>query len=146
MKMQNALASVCINGKYFPISKGMTEVEGLKIDLVLENRADNFYSWVVYLENNSDEKSPRITDFYGLDTAFSVNGKVKFNTLRGDDCSIYSFYPESFEMEQNTVITRSPTGARPSDTTAFPYFDIEDSEGKGWYVFYRQGYYTKGYY
>ncbi len=131
MELRETLASVCIGEKYVPIAKGLTTVAGLKIDLVLENKADNFYSWVVYLENESDEKSPRITDFYGLDTVVSLNGEAKFNTLRGDDCSIYSFYPECFALEEGTTVTRRPFGARSSSITAFPYFDIEDSEGKG---------------
>lgn len=131
MELKETLASVCLNGEYYPICQGVTSVGGLKIHLELENKADHFYSWVVYLENDSEERSPVITNFYGLDTTFMLDGAVKFNTLRGDDCSVYSFYPESFALDAGTVITRSPVGARSSDTTAFPYFDVVDAEGKG---------------
>ena len=129
--MNGALASVHINGEYFPIKQGVSSFAGLQFNLVLENKAENLYSWVVYLKNDSDEKSPRITKFYGLDTSFSLSGKVMFNTLRGDDSSTYSFYPECFELADGERILRSPHGGRSSNTTAFPYFDMVDSKGKG---------------
>ncbi len=51
--------------------------------------------------------------------------------MRGDECSTRSFFPQSFKIEENQTITRAPIGARSSNYTAFPYFDIVDSEGKG---------------
>ncbi len=131
MKLSKNLASINIGGEYFAIKKGAQKIGNLKINLVFENKAKNLYSWVVYLENDSDENSPRITNFYGLDTTFSLKGDVKFNTLRGDDNSIYSFFPESFDLVDGQTVERIPTGGRSSNTTAFPYFDIEDSTGKG---------------
>lgn len=131
MKLTDSIASVNIDGKYIPISKGITKVGNIAIYLVLENKADNLYSWVVYLENNSDEKSPRIRELLGLDTVIKVKGETKFNTLRGDDNTIYSFFPESYDVIDGETITRSPLNGRPSDTTAFPYFDMEDTNGDG---------------
>ncbi len=131
MKLDKNLASINIGGEFFAIQKGEQKIGNLKINLDLENKTDNLYSWVVYLENDSDENSPRITNFYGLDMSFLFKGDVKFNTLRGDDNTIYSFFPESFDLTDGQNIQRRPTGGRSSNTTAFPYFDIEDCEGKG---------------
>lgn len=131
MKLQEALASVKVDGQYIPLRAGKQTIGSLKIDLVLENKAADLYSWVVYLENDSDRVSPRITEFFGMDLSLSVSGRAKLNTLRGDDCTIYSFYPESFPLTENAAVTRSPFGGRSSNVTAFPYFDIVDARGSG---------------
>jgi len=131
MKLPNTLASVRVNETYIPLSQGITTVQGLKFELVLENKTENLYSWVVYVENTTDAPSPRITDFMGMDLTLPLNGSARLNTLRGDDCTIHSFYPETFPMEDGSAITRAPIGGRSSNTTAFPYFDVEDASGEG---------------
>lgn len=125
------IASVKIGGEYYPIgAKGLT-VGNIKISVEFENKAEDLYSWVINVLNDSEENSPRITELMGMDLDLAVTDEVKFNTLRGDDCTIYSFYPESFELNDGTSIDRAPLGARSSNTTAFPYFDIVDSKGEG---------------
>lgn len=131
MKLTENLASVNIGGEYVPLSKGTTTVGKLKFDLALENKTDGLYSWVVCLENDSEERSPRIREFLGLDMVIPVKGAARLNTLRGDDCTIYSYYPESFSLTDGETVSRRPTGGRSSNTTAFPYFDIEDETGNG---------------
>ena len=131
MTLPQSIASVNVGGTHVPLSKGMTTLGSLKFDLVLEHKAKNLYSWVVYLENDSDQPSPRIREFLGLDMLLPVRGAVRLNTLRGDDCTIYSFYPEEFTLAEGETVTRSPTGARSSSVTAFPYFDIADEKGNG---------------
>lgn len=131
MKLPESLASVHLNGVRFPLGTGITTIGQLKFNLVMEQNADNFYSWVVSLENDSDERSPRISEFLGMDISFPTNGKTQLNTLRGDDCTLQSFFPESFDLTDGTTIKRRPTGGRSSNVTAFPYFDIVDSAGEG---------------
>lgn len=131
MHLPETFASVRVGGRYLPLGKGITTAENVKFHLVLENRAENLYSWVVYLENDSDLPSPRIQELLGLDLCIPVTGKAQLNTLRGDDCTVYSFYPESFSLEDGDRVSRRPTGGRSSNTTAFPYFDIEDETGAG---------------
>ena len=131
MMLSENLASVNIGGNYIPLSQGCTTIGKLKFDLTLEHKADGLYSWVVYLENDSGERSPRIREFLGLDMTIPVKGTTQLNTLRGDDCTIYSFYPESFSLTDGKTVSRRPTGGRSSNTTAFPYFDIEDETGNG---------------
>ena len=131
MHLSETFASVRVGGTYLPLGKGITTAENVKFHLVLENKAENLYSWVVHLENDSDLPSPRIQEFLGLDLCIPVTGKAQLNTLRGDDCTIYSFYPESFSLEDGDTVSRRPTGGRSSNTTAFPYFDSEDESGAG---------------
>ena len=131
MNLPETFASVRMDGTYLPLGNGITTAGGLKFHLTLENKAENLYSWVVYLENDSDLPSPRIREFLGLDLCLPVTGKAQLNTLRGDDCTIYSFYPETFSLEEGDAVSRRPTGGRSSNTTAFPYFDIEDETGTG---------------
>lgn len=131
MTLPENIASVNVGGEHRLLSKGITTVANLKFDLVLENKADSLYSWVVYLENDSDEPSPRIREFLGLDMRIPVQGTAQLNTLRGDDCTIYSYYPETFSLTEGETVFRRPTGGRSSNTTAFPYFDIEDETGAG---------------
>lgn len=125
------VASIKIGGKFFSLKQGAVNIDGLKIELKMENRAENLYSWVVYVENESDERSPIITELYGLDLSLSVEGRATLNTLRGDNGTVYSFFPESFDLKDGESVSRAPTGARSSDTSAFPYFDIVDSQGNG---------------
>lgn len=131
MRLPESIASVNVDGIRYRLGCGVTEIGKLKFELKLENKAESFYSWVVYLENESDERSSRIRELMGLDILIPVSRAARLNTLRGDDCSIHSFYPESFDLNDGEVITRSPVGGRSSDTTAFPYFDVVDSEGNG---------------
>ena len=131
MGRKETLASLKVDGQYIPLRAGKQTVGDLKIDLVLENKAADLSSWVVYLENDSDRVSPRITEFFGMDRSLSVSGRAKLSTLRGDDCTIYSFYPEEFTLAEGETVTRSPSGARSSSVTAFPYFDLADEQGDG---------------
>ena len=131
MKLAENLASVRIDGVKYALKSGETRIENLKFDLQLENKAENLYSWVVYLENDSDERSPGIQALMGMDMRLPAAGKVRLNTLRGDDCSMRSFFPESYDLTEGVTVSREPTGARSSDTTAFPYFDVVDSAGEG---------------
>ena len=131
MKFPEKIASVRIAGEYVPLSKGITVIGKLKFHLELENKADNLYSWLISLENDSNDHSPRIQEFLGLDMTLRAEGDAQLNTLRGDDCTIYSYYPESFDLADGVTVSRRPTGGRSSNTTAFPYFDIEDETGAG---------------
>ena len=131
MKFPENIASVRIAGEYVPLSKGITVIGKLKFHLELENKADNLYSWLISLENDSNDHSPRIQEFLGLDMTLRAEGDAQLNTLRGDDCTIYSYYPESFDLADGVTVSRRPTGGRSSNTTAFPYFDIEDETGAG---------------
>lgn len=128
---ETKIASVKIDGKYFGLSMGETTIGEIKVVIDVENKSDGLYSWIVYLKNNSDTVSPRISEFYGLDYHFDVQGNATLNTLRGDDCTIHAFYPETFALEDNSVVVRKPLGARSSNTSAFPYFDILDDNQDG---------------
>ena len=131
MTLPAKFASVNVGGEYILLGEGCTAVGNLQFRLTLEKKATNLYSWVIYLENDSDLPSPRIREFLGLDLCLPITGNAQLNTLRGDDCTIYSFYPETFSLEDGDAVSRRPTGGRSSNTSAFPYFDIEDASGAG---------------
>jgi alpha-galactosidase len=131
MKSNEYIASVNIGDSYYKLKKGETVISNLKFTINLENQAEGLYAWTVYLENLSIEKSPRIRNFLGLDTTINVKGKTILNTLDGDTCSIESFAPRSFNLNNGTILEREPCGARPSNYTAFPYFDLKDESEYG---------------
>jgi alpha-galactosidase len=129
--MNEYIASVNIDGKYYPLGVGKNKIGDIAFSIDIENRSDGLYSWIVNLENDSNEKSPRIREFFGIDTTVKVKGETVLNTLRGDDCTVRSFFPESFALCDGASIVREPFGGRSSNTTAFPYFDIKDESDRG---------------
>ena len=129
--MTEFIASVNIDGKYHPLRAGESRIGDLLFSVDVENMEAGFYSWVVRLTNDSDERSPRIRELFGLDTIVDVCGQAMLNTLRGDDCTVRSFFPESFSLYDGDSVIREPLGGRSSNTTAFPYFDINDESDHG---------------
>ena len=74
--------------------------------------------------NNSSKNSLQITETNVLDHTFDCKSTAFLHTLRGDDCSQSSFLPIDREIAVGEEIVFIPTGGRPSNATAFPYFDI----------------------
>ena len=60
MKLNKNLASINIDGKYYQLKRGENKIGDLKFTIDVENKAENLFCLVVYLENQSEEKSPRI--------------------------------------------------------------------------------------
>lgn len=125
------LASVNIGGVRYALFEGITKIENVSCVLHLERPDKHLYSWYMELHNHSDNPSPRIAELLGMDIAVPVYGNVRLNTLRGDDNTLESFFPEEFDLEDEDEIVRKPFGARSSNTTAFPYFDLIDETGTG---------------
>ncbi len=71
------------------------------------------------------EKSESIKDIRSLSFAAKCSGKAVLRTLKGDNCSKESFLPLSFDLTDGDILTFAPTGGRSSNTTAFPFFDID---------------------
>lgn len=131
MDKNTQLASIVIGGRYYPLMEGTVVLDGVECAVELENPSEGLYSWLVRVKNVTDGKSPRIQKLLGFDFSVPVSGSAEFHTLRGDDCTSNSFMPEDFSLENGERIVRKPTGGRSSNTTAFPYFDVVDEEGKG---------------
>lgn len=125
------IASVTIGGCIYALRAGATDIGFLRAELTLEQKSEGLFGWFVRLTNTGAVDSPRVTDFDGLHLRFPVSGLAVLNTLRGDDCSERSFWPEAFALDEGCDISREPTGGRSSDTAAFPYFDIADASGRG---------------
>lgn len=131
VSQKSQLASVNIGGVHCVLSEGETKIGEVSCVLHLEHPDKQLYSWYVEIHNHSDQPSARISELLGMDIAVPVQGNVRFNTLRGDDCTLSSFFPEEFILKEEEEIVRKPVGARSSNTTAFPYFDLIDEAGAG---------------
>ncbi|MCL2814290.1 MAG: alpha-galactosidase [Oscillospiraceae bacterium] len=88
--------------------------------------------WTVYLKNCGTLETPVIENIQGLDVSFEKNDKNDKNekspfvikTIRGDDCSASSFKPITVNLSEIGNYKSEPSGGRPTNTTAFPYFNI----------------------
>ena len=89
--------------------------------------------WVFYLSNTGTEPTPIIEQFMPLDTATLLGddlprGSVTLRWSNGDGCTAASFLPHD-----ETLATDRPRafGARSSDTSCFPFFNVKGPDG-GW--------------
>ena len=102
---------------------------GLVAILNYERIAYRFTKWTVILRNEGTEKTPQITDFFGIDLEFPVEGDAAWESIRGDVCGAESFLPERIELPDGAVIEKEACGGRSSQGDAFPYFDLETAHG-----------------
>lgn len=113
-------ASVKLDGNYFFAEDScdhgvLTEISDIENGYVYRK---------LKLTNLCDGNSPQITELYTIDHTFECKNAASMHTLRGDDCSKESFLPIDRKINIGEEIIMAPTGGRPSNTTAFPYFDI----------------------
>ena len=81
--------------------------------------------WTVYLKNRGTGDTPLIENLYGMDLCFESGGDpVVIKTIKGDDCSASSFEPIEVELGEAGRYQSSPAGGRPTNSTAFPYFNV----------------------
>ena len=124
--MLNIRASVKIDGVCHEIVSNCTAIDGIQARLFCENPAEGLYNATAYLENGAS-RSGRITELYGLDITVPLDAAetLRFGTLTGDSNDGKSFRPADRVLNPGDTVVREPFGARPSNTTAFPYFDLE---------------------
>lgn len=116
----NLQASLKIGGEYFNVDS----IYNSKIQVKLTESGEGYIYRRMELCNKGTENSPQITEPYTLDHTFECKDTVYLHTLRGDDCTANSFLPIDRTIEIGETITFTPTGGRPSNATAFPYFDF----------------------
>lgn len=102
---------------------------GLQVRLELHTPAHNAWEWVIRFENTGVANTAQLTDVNALDLLWDCEGgePLIFESLKGDDCGGESFMPVHEELSGDQPFHREPTGGRPSNTTAFPYFDLRSS-------------------
>jgi hypothetical protein len=118
--LKNLKSSLKISGKRFFAD----ELIGNNIKLNVTDSGDTYLYRRMEIENLSDADSLQITEPYTIDHNFDCKNTAFLHTLRGDDCSKNSFLPIDREINLGEEIVFTPIGGRPSNVTAFPYFDI----------------------
>ncbi len=84
--------------------------------------------WVLYFENQGQKDTPILEDIRALDaivkTADAKQPAV-LHRLNGDNCNEQSFLPTETPLSAGQNIGMAPCGGRPSNATAFPFFNFE---------------------
>ena len=122
-------------------SEGRTRIEASWSDpetgLVLHATATTFrdypaLDWVLSFENRGEQDTPILEDILTADMMLgSGNERQPFvlHQLRGDSAGESSFTPYETVLRPGEDTTIAPTGGRPSQVTAFPFWNVEDGDG-----------------
>jgi len=83
--------------------------------------------WVLTFANNGAEDTPIIENIQAIDTtwAFRKDGEIILHRALGSSASRSDFAPVDEVMQPDTEISLAPIGGRSSNTTVFPFFNIE---------------------
>lgn len=88
--------------------------------------------WVLHFENRGNADTPIIEDIRAADVELNTgNDKrpVELHRLRGDSCSEISFTPIDTRLAAGASETFAPTRGRPSQETAFPFWNVQYRDG-----------------
>lgn len=84
--------------------------------------------WVLSFENRGSQDTPIIEKIQALDvglrTGFARRPAV-IHTLEGDACGERSFLPAAHNLDGGKSVRFAPSGGRPSNTTAFPFWNVQ---------------------
>ncbi|MFC1715521.1 glycoside hydrolase family 36 protein [Candidatus Poribacteria bacterium] len=88
--------------------------------------------WLITFENNGTDDTPIIEDIQAVDTVwdFKQPGEVILHRALGSSASRSDFAPIDEVMQPNAEINLAPVGGRSSNTTVFPFFNVE-APGEG---------------
>ncbi len=88
--------------------------------------------WALTFANNGAEDTPVIENIQAIDTAwdFKQDGEIILHRALGSSASRSDFAPVDEVMQPNTDISLAPIGGRSSNTTVFPFLNIE-APGEG---------------
>ena len=83
--------------------------------------------WVLKLKNGGQDDTPLLEDLQVLDVSFTRKQKGDFVLHRalGSSATRNDFAPIAEMMQPGAPVTLAPIGGRSSNTTAFPFFNIE---------------------
>jgi len=88
--------------------------------------------WVITLKNGGTDDTPIIEDIQALDTSFTrkKNGEFILHRAEGSSATMMDFAPIDNPLPPGSRTRFAPLGGRSSNSTAFPFFNIE-APGEG---------------
>ncbi len=107
-------------------------VAGIRLDLTVTAPTPDSFTTMLRLTNVNAENSPRVTGVRSFDVRFPATDAL-FDGLTGDSNGPDSYVPYTHELTETPHVLE-PWGGRSSNTTAFPFFDIDVAPDKT-YVF-----------
>ncbi len=84
--------------------------------------------WLLTFENTGSADTPILEKVQAVDAGLATGYVRKpgiLHRLEGDACGDRSFFPVDGVLEGGKTIRMAPTAGRPSNTTAFPFFNFE---------------------
>lgn len=115
--------------------------DGLVVTLSAKKYTDyDAAEWITYISYDGKGKSKVISDLYGMDCLFPINGgsEVVIHTNKGDDCTKYSYEPYEIVLKtgqtENFYPSQGSTSATAKSTTGprgWPYWNIQNGK-EGW--------------
>lgn len=139
----SGIASLKIEGKPFVLTPEKMNYDGSRYTLK-EAGAEfsleiceygNAFTSLLRISSDSAVNTLQFSEVKSLDKEFPLRGEVYFESINGDSCGEQSFLPVRKVLSDR--IHLEPFGGRPSDTSAFPFFEIHNNEksyifGVGW--------------
>lgn len=87
--------------------------------------------WVLSFENTGTNVTPILENIQALDLQIGdghARQPVIVHRLEGDACGERSFTPVRTALVPGQELRMAPTGGRPSSISAFPFFNVQDSD------------------
>jgi len=87
--------------------------------------------WVLHFENIGAKDTPLIEGIQAVDAPINLGGidtPATLHRLGGDDCGPRNFIPFDTSLATTPAVHFAPVGGRPSQVSAFPYFDIDNGK------------------
>jgi alpha-galactosidase len=84
--------------------------------------------WLLYFENRGSKDTPLLENLRTGDVELETGNskrKVLLHQLRGDSCSEQSYNPFDLSLDVGKNTTLAPTRGRPSQETAFPFWNVQ---------------------
>jgi alpha-galactosidase len=84
--------------------------------------------WLLYFENRGKQDTPILENIQAVNVSLQTNAAKQpavLHRLTGDDCNERSFLPYETPLESGKTIAMAPQGGRPSNASAFPFFNYQ---------------------
>lgn len=112
----------------------LDKATGLKVDCHVKGFQEfGAVEWKLNFTNTGSANTPQITQVKTVDYSLVSSNEGAYSVHRaiGSNQSRADFRPTIEEITPEKPLYMSPANGRPSDTTAFPFFNILSQDGKG---------------